>query len=255
MSPGRRSHPVVIAERQVRLGSRDIPCTVKLSSRARRVRFEVWEDGSLTVVLPRSCGLDAVDEMVRSKSRWILRQVDRFSASMPLEGPRKLRAGDTVPYLGKALRIETPAANGGEATVQLRGETLQVCTGGTRYGLEVLVRAWYRIQAADLLRRKAEAYAADLGVTFGRCTIRSQRTRWGSCSHKGTISFNWRLMMAPEPVVDYVVVHEVSHLREMNHTGRFWRLVAERCPSWPEHRKWLHDHGAELSALLAGPLT
>ena len=253
MSPPRRSPPLVIAERRVCVGGRDVPCVVKRSSRARRVRFEVREDGSLTVVLPRSCGLEAVDEMVRSKSRWILRQVDRFAASMPLNGRGKLQAGDTVPYLGTPLRVEVCEGPGPEAGVELVGQTLLVRVGPSGGDLEPVVERWYRDQAAARLQRKAREYAAGLGVTWSRFSIRGQRTRWGSCSHRGTLSFNWRLMLAPEPVVDYVVVHEVAHLREMNHTGRFWRLVAERCPSWREHRKWLNDHGAELSALLAAP--
>lgn len=236
----------------MRLGGRDIPCIVKRSSRARRVRFEIREGGVLTVVLPRHCSLDSVGEMVRSKSRWILRHIEAFAAAAP-GGNGRLRAGDTIPYLGTPLRVEVCEGPGPAAGAELVGQTLMVRVGRAGGDLEPLVERWYRDQAAACLKRKAQEYAAGLGVTCRRFSIRGQRTRWGSCSHRGTLSFNWRLMLAPEPVADYVVVHEVAHLREMNHTGRFWRLVAERCPSWREHRKWLNDHGAELSALLAAP--
>lgn len=248
-----RSRPVVIAERQVALGGREIRCIVKRSSAARRVRFEIRDGGVLTVVLPRACRLDSLEEMVQSKARWILRHIDALAAVTRPAGKRRLRAGDTVPYLGRDVRIETPAGDGGRLMAELQGETLTVCGGSARYPLEVVAKAWYRIEARRLLGRKADKYAAALGVACRRCTIREQKTRWGSCSSKGTLSFNWRIIMAPEAVVDYVVLHEVAHLREMNHTRRFWRLVAERCPSWREHRKWLNDHGAELAAVLSAP--
>ncbi len=90
--------------------------------------------------------------------------------------------------------------------------------------------------------------AAALGLSYGRVTIRDQRTRWGSCSSRGTLSFNWRLVLAPPAVLDYVIVHEVCHLRHPDHSARFWRLVAERRPDYRAQRAWLHRHGAELLA-------
>jgi hypothetical protein len=93
-----------------------------------------------------------------------------------------------------------------------------------------------------------EDEAAELGVEVNRIQIRDQRTRWGSCSPAGNLSFNWRLVLAPFEVLDYVVVHEVCHLREANHSRRFWRLVESRRPEWREQKAWLNEHGAELLA-------
>ena len=105
-----------------------------------------------------------------------------------------------------------------------------------------------RRAARELVTRIAEGEAAALGVSYERIVIRGQRTRWGSCSARATLSFNWRLALAPAEVLDYVVVHEVCHLCEPNHSPRFWRLVAERRPDWRSHRDWLRVHGAELLA-------
>jgi predicted metal-dependent hydrolase len=105
-----------------------------------------------------------------------------------------------------------------------------------------------RVAARELVTMVLEEEAPALGVTYGRMQIRDQRTRWGSCSSRGTLSFNWRLALAPLEVLDYVVVHELCHLREPNHSARFWRLVASRRPSWRTHRDWLTIHGAELLA-------
>jgi len=105
-----------------------------------------------------------------------------------------------------------------------------------------------RRAARELVTMLAEEEAEALEVSYSRIEIRDQRTRWGSCSPRGTLSFNWRLVLAPIDVLDYVVVHELCHLREPNHSPRFWRLVAERRPAWREQRAWLREHGAELLA-------
>jgi hypothetical protein len=105
-----------------------------------------------------------------------------------------------------------------------------------------------RRAARELVRMVADDEAAELGVSFLRIEVRDQRTRWGSCSPRGTLSFNWRLVLAPFAVLDYVVVHELCHLREPNHSARFWRLVESRRPAWRDQRAWLLEHGPELLA-------
>ena len=105
-----------------------------------------------------------------------------------------------------------------------------------------------RRAAPELVTMLAEEEAEELGVRWSRIEIRDQRSRWGSCSTRGTLSFNWRLVLAPFEVLDYVVVHELCHLREPNHSRRFWKLVEHRRPDWRAHRDWLHEHGPELLA-------
>lgn len=112
----------------------------------------------------------------------------------------------------------------------------------------VVSEADARRAARELVTMLAEDEAEPLGVSWSRIEIRDQRSRWGSCSTRGTLSFNWRLVLAPFEVLDYVVVHELCHLREANHSQRFWKLVEGRRPDWREHRNWLHEHGPELLA-------
>ena len=105
-------------------------------------------------------------------------------------------------------------------------------------------------QAAEDLPPRVEKAAAAMGISYGRITVRSQHTRWGSCSAKGNLNFNCLLMLCPEAVRDYVVVHELCHRREMNHSPKFWALVAQYCPDCARHKKWLKDNGGSLIARL-----
>ena len=119
-----------------------------------------------------------------------------------------------------------------------------------RLGLEGLAvsESAGRIRARELVSALAEEEAERLGVAYRRIRIGGQRTLWGSCSPAGTLSFNWRLVLAPAEVLDYVVVHELCHLRVPNHSRRFWELVERRRPHWREQRDWLRKHGPELLA-------
>ena len=105
-----------------------------------------------------------------------------------------------------------------------------------------------RHAARELVAMLIDEEAPEIGVEPVRVQIRDQRSRWGSCSTRGTLSFNWRLVLAPFDVLDYVVVHELCHLREPNHSRRFWKLVEQRRPDWRAQRDWLHEHGPELLA-------
>ena len=119
-----------------------------------------------------------------------------------------------------------------------------------RLGLERLLvsEAEARVGAREIVSALAEEGAERLGVTYQRIRIGAQRTLWGSCSPQGTLSFNWRLVLTPLAVIDYVVMHELCHLRVPNHSRSFWTLVERHCPHWQDQRAWLRDHGPELLA-------
>jgi predicted metal-dependent hydrolase len=246
---GRRSaRPVVIGERQIDLQGQSVSYVLKRSSRARRVRIEIRQDTGLVVVVPRSYRLGDVDNLLKAKQGWILRHLARARRAAAPPGNCGIRDGDLIPYLGRNLRVIDRRGDGCPRRVTLTPDGLLISGASGGQGLESLAEQWYRSQARSVLRQRVDAMTSRLGLGYGRIIIRGQRTRWGSCSQRGTLSFNWRLMMTPEAVIDYVIIHEVAHLREMNHTERFWKLVAEECPRWREHRRWLDEHGAWLTA-------
>ena len=144
-----------------------------------------------------------------------------------------------MPYLGETLHLRPER---GRTRVHRRGDVLLVPAGEARPALE----RWYRRQARLEIAPRLDAATARAGTKYSGLTIRGQRTRWASCSSTGGMSFNWRLLLAPEAVLDYVVEHEVCHLEVMDHSPRFWTLMAARVPDWRAHSAWLRRYGSTL---------
>jgi predicted metal-dependent hydrolase len=215
---------------------RDIPYTVRRSARARRVRVRVDAHDGVEVVLPARAREREAAAAVAELRPWIERRLREAAA---VRARLAERAG-TVPYLGAPLRLVPET---GRRRVHRRGDALLVPGGeDARDALE----RWYRRAARAELAPRVDAAAAAVGRPCAGLTIRGQRTRWGSCSAAGAISLNWRLLLAPEPVLDYVVWHEACHLAVMDHSPRFWRLLESHVPGYREPRRWLRRHGATL---------
>jgi len=240
----------VVGKREVILDGQAISYIIKRSPRAKYVRLEVRPETGLTVVIPKSYELDQLSDLLKQKSCWILGKLAKYGQVSSTTDRKELKSGDTIPYLGYNLRVVTRQLSREAESVRLERNRLIVNTrpGSARFRLAL--EGWYRMQAEKLLRQKVDKLSTRLGVRYNRVIIRGQKTRWGSCSQKGNLSFNWKLIMAPEPVIDYVIIHELAHLKEMNHTKRFWHMVAEYCPGWREHREWLKEHATELAARL-----
>lgn len=239
-----------IGKSSTQFGQQTIFYTVKRSPRAKYARLEVRPVTGLTVVIPRSYKLDQVPTLVEQKGRWILRKLAEYSQAEKVFSQKALQSGDTLRYLGRDIEVVVQKDHIGSGSVKLEQDKLIIDLGARDSTLGLLLEQWYREQAERLIRRKADGLCARLGLVYSRLTIRGARTRWGSCSQKGNVSFNWKLMMMPDPVIDYVIIHELCHLKQMDHSKRFWGMVAEHCPRWREHRKWLRDHESNLVAQL-----
>jgi len=241
----------IVGERKINVNSQTISYIIKRSARAKHVCLEVRQETGLTVVIPRSYKLKQLPTLLESKGNWILDKLTKYGQAQSLSDKKETKSGDTIPYLGQNLEVIQRQNRRNANSIQLERNGLVVAIGSASSRLNLVLEQWYRMQAAKLINERAEKLSACLGLPYNRIIIRGQKTRWGSCSHKGNLSFNWRLIMAPEPVIDYVIIHELAHLKEMNHTKRFWELVGEHCPRWREHKKWLKDHQTELADKLS----
>ena len=213
----------------------EIEYRVRRSDRARRVRVRVDASDGVEVVLPRRAPEREAAAAIRQLRPWIERRIAELERTRAAVAAR----GATVPYLGRTLRL---AAEPGRTRVHRSGDTLLVPDGDHREALE----RWYRRRAHDEIAPRLDRATAQAGTAYAKLTIRGQRTRWASCSANGAMSFNWRLLLAPEPVVDYVVWHEVCHLEVMDHSPRFWALLASRWPDYRAHADWLRRNGGTL---------
>lgn len=214
----------------------DIPYTIRRSDRARRIRVTVDAVRGVEVVLPRRTTEREAAAAVGELTPWIRRrwrEVDRVRAAVA-------ERGDAVPYLGAMLAL---ISQPGRKQVHRTGETLLVPAGEER---TAALERWYRRAARTEVAERLDRACAQSGASYTTLTIRGQRTRWASCSRSGAMSFNWRLLLAPEPVLEYVVWHEVCHLEVMDHSPRFWSLLGSRWPDYREHATWLRRHGGTL---------
>jgi len=208
---------------------------IRRSPRARRVRVTVDPDGSVTVTLPRRAPERAAAEAVEELAPWIARRRRKLARA----AEENARVPGTVPYLGETLSLVPEA---GRERVHRRGDVLLVPAGDPLPALE----RFYRRAARTEIAARLDAATARAGTGYRGLTIRGQRTRWASCSSDGGMSFNWRLLLAPPEILDYVVEHEVCHLEVMDHSKRFWRLLESRVLGWRRHAAWLRRYGSTL---------
>jgi predicted metal-dependent hydrolase len=224
-----------------------VPYRIRRSSRARHARIDVGGDG-VEVVVPDRFPLRKVEPFVREKQRWIERTLLRMAESQAEFPPPRLEHGGEVPYLGERLELRVRVEPGRvRPHVARRGPVLHAAVGEPgQDALREALERWYRRRARAEVEPRLKRAVRRAGASYKSLQIRGQRTRWASCSAKGAMSFNWRLLLAPPEILDYVVEHEVVHLDVLDHSDRFWAELADRCPDWRRHESWLRRHGHAL---------
>ena len=211
------------------------------SDRARRYRLWLGRDGAAVMVIPRRGSEREARRFLEQQRDWLDRARARQQAR-----PRPAdvwRPGTSILWRGEALPLRV-AAEGVRPMVCLGADVFRVpqLEGDLRPALEAQFDRRARIE----LPARTWELAVMAGIELRRVSVRNQRSRWGSCSAGGTISLNWRLVQAPDFVRDYIIHHELMHLREMNHSPRFWTHVEAVCPGWRQAERWLKHHGSLL---------
>jgi predicted metal-dependent hydrolase len=223
------------------IGDRTVPVVLVRNPRARRYVLRLRPDGVARLTLPRGGSAAEAWRFARKNIPWLERQFQR-QAARPA-GPVPWAAGAEILFRGERVRLEC-GGPGPPGTARFAGQTVPVRDPGGNLRPEI-ERHLRRLAETELPAR-ATALAALHQLPVGRITVRDQRSRWGSCSPRRTLSLNWRLVQTPSSVRDYIILHELAHLREMNHSRRFWREVARLCPAFAEAEGWLKTHNRLL---------
>jgi predicted metal-dependent hydrolase len=213
-----------------------------IRAKRRTIALIIERDGSLTVRAPKRVTLQDIHGFITEKTDWILRSREKIKAIVPIR-KKEYADGERFLFLGTEyeLRLVPP-----QRPVLKFDGGFTLSTSARERG-EQMFTQWYKAQALTVFIERVSHYATLHGFEPKQVKVNSAKTRWGSCSANGTINFTWRLVMAPLEVIDYVVLHELAHLKVKNHSPRFWALVESICPEYKLQRQWLRQNGERLS--------
>ena len=206
--------------------------------RARRYLLHLRQDGTVRVTIPRHGTVSAARDFAARNAGWLEQQLRRLAAQPKL--PAAWPVGTEILFRGEAVRIELDA----DDLVSFGTERVKVSEAPA--DMRPAIQKYLRQQAAQELPARVMELATRHGVNVTRVTVRNQKSRWGSCSRRGTISLNWRLIQTPVFVRDYIILHELAHRRQMNHSDKFWQEVARLCPDYLQAKRWVKQNAGML---------
>jgi len=222
----------------------ELTYTIQRSPRRRRVTITVERDRSVVVHAPEGTSDERIRQVVESKRQWIYEKINHPQKyrSLPHPPGKELVSGESVLYLGRQYRIEIVET--GLTEIQFAQRFLIPASKDSKR-VETL-REWYVRKAKEKIVPRVKRHARQLGVEVGEVRIVDNRYRWGSCTPNSNVNLNWRLIKAPMFVIDYVIIHELAHLIEANHTPRFWNIIRAQTPTMDKAKAWLREYGQLL---------
>lgn len=227
--------------RQISTDDVDLTYDIRESKEATQPRIDVGIHG-VTVVLPTESTEDP-ETLIQENLQWILEKKATYDDYLDAVPDRTFEEGGTFPYLGNDYEIVVEQ----RSASQLEDGVIRLAKHHVKQtSVKQALRQFYRRKARETIEETIDSYADDMGVSYDRLEIRNQRTKWGSCSSSGTLGINWRLIMAPPRILEYVVIHELAHLLEPNHTKKFWQVVGEYDPNYTDHAEWLEENSVHL---------
>lgn len=214
---------------------------IRHSERATKPRIDVDLDG-VTVVVPEQLALDPA-VLVEEKEDWIRKQQQKMRELRSRIPDRHFEEGATFPFQGEPRTVTVRSVD----TSRVSEKRFVLSREGVeKTGVKDELESLYREEAGRFIRTRVERYAEDLGVDYGTISVKNQKTLWGSCSPKRNLNFNWRIMMAPQAIAEYVILHELCHLRHPNHSEDFWNLLANYTENPRGKARWLRENAVEL---------
>jgi hypothetical protein len=222
----------------------DLVYTIKRSTKRRKLAISVERDRRVVLHAPEGMSDEKIRQAVESKRQWIYEKIGHPQKyqKLPHAPGKELVSGESALYLGRLYRIEV--GKRGLPGVQFAQRFLIPATQKEKR--EEALREWYIRKAKEKIIPRVKRHAGEIGVDAAEIKIVDSLYRWGSCTVKDNVNFNWRLIKAPMFVVDYVIVHELAHLMEANHTPRFWNIVRTQAPTMDKAKAWLKEHGQLL---------
>jgi predicted metal-dependent hydrolase len=238
-APPPTAHP----KRQVQVSNHCLDYTLRRSKR-RSIGFLIDDDG-LRITAPKWISVADIETAIREKQRWILTKLHehREQSARRLKAPMQWSDGATLPYLGNPITLRLRATHSAGIAYDAHGRELTVSLppGANEQQLKDRVQGWLQLEAKRLFGERLPLYADKLGVAYHSYALSSATTQWGSCTAQGKIRLNWRLIHFTLPLIDYVIAHELAHLREMNHGPRFWATVQSIFPEFETAKKSLRE--------------
>ena len=219
-----------------------LPVEVVRTKRKKTASIEI-KDGLIRVLVPNSLTDKRVNTLLEERASWINKKI-RLQAEMPSYKAKEYVNGETFTYLGRNYRLKL--VNTDTTATRLKNGYLEVPAQGEK-AIQASLTDWYTSHALAKLEEKTGRYAKTLNVEPSSVTVKDYKSRWGSCSTSGDITYNWRIIMAPHRIVDYVVIHELCHLVEHNHSDKYWKQVESLVPDYRERRAWLKTNANTLA--------
>jgi predicted metal-dependent hydrolase len=214
----------------------------------KTLEIRVEPPDKIQVISPKGLKDEIIREKVKSKGKWIIGKLLDFKDTGYIPFEREFVNGESFMYLGRNYLLKININNDlSRPKVELLDGKLQISSPTKDQNiLKKALEKWYRRQAEKIILKRVEFYKHKFNVVPRQVKIKQQKKRWGSCTSKGDLLFNWRTIMAPSPVIDYIIVHELSHLIHKNHSGKFWKSVESILPDYKDRKKWLKDYGVRM---------
>lgn len=231
------------------INQRKVPITIRRSPRAKRLSLQIEsEKPELILVIPRYALSLQIDSFIRKQTPWIEKHWNQALKKAQRRPKRQCKDGDIYFYFGETLSLKLIPSLSWKPNIRVNGKNLEISLHQAttlsegKKTIKKAVQEFYRKKAEEVIHDRLQFFNEHYGLKYNRVIFRNQKTRWGSCSSAKNLNFNWRLIMAPIEIIDYVVVHELCHLKYMNHSAAFWKFVSETMHNHKELRKWLKEN-------------